>query len=563
MARTKKTKHRGLNAQFAAMKMDSEQLYELMNTAMESNTRTRLAGPAGADGNYHIQNQNAYQHSVSFARALEANNPAVSAALNRLVMAVNVGQMTPVPNTGSDTLNEHLSGKWNEDYKNNPDVCCSQGRFTYEQQADITFRRVITDGDLFPVVNADNPLTVKHMESHRCQTPYRSKTDRGVCGIQKTGDRVTHFWLTSQSLPYRHGAVLKDYPFKGKHGTPVYTQDGWKQATQIFNPKLFSIDRGFTALGAVGTTESRRDDLEFARVVKEQVASCVTFVQKATQNDQMLKQLLQDGLLPSADTNDDVQPTSFETDGAGFEFAVADIQPGRVLRPKLGFDLEMLTPTITTDGQLGLNLLLLQYLAISLDLPLAMLLLDVARGSFSTVRVIMDLARDAFLKHQSWFGNQYHAFRWRNWIKASIPTDSMLANFRKTEGDVSLLESKILRHTWQGKAFRHYHPVDDAAGDLIQISKSLKSYDKFARERYGITGDQLSTQIIEGNFRIYEKVLEKVVLLRKKFGDKIPNLVVNEQLLFSHPAMTNMSFSLSRTQDSDQPTQASTEGGDA
>jgi len=456
---------------------------------------------------------------------------------NRLVNNVNVGQMTPEPDTGDDDVNTHITGLW-EEYCSSPLLCDSTGRWDYETQADVAFRRIMFDGDILPV--PDETGAVLHLEGHRCQAPTYGRVNRGVCGVETRGNRPYQYWLTKQNTGYGHVVKVADLePVK------AYNSEGWPNVFHCYHPRMFTLYRGVSALGACGAIGSRRDDLEFATVLKAQTANCVTFIE-SVDDIELYKMLLTSGTAEA--DNDDVGDVYFRTDSAGYQYGTADIHPGRVLRPKNGKKLTMETPNIPGDGQLELNLLLLQYLAMCWDLPLMSLMLDARMANFSSFRGIMDQARGAFAKHQRWFAACYHRPRFRNWLRIKAGSDGVLKRFlaseRRGNQAMRLAESRLFRHVWNAPAWKYYHPVDDANGDLIQLANAMMTYDQYARKRHSMPGDRLRDQIIDFNLATYRKILEAKAALVAEFSDKVPNLVINENFLFSWPSLAATQMSL-------------------
>lgn len=523
---------KNLTKYFADSKAAAAQLYDLAMTATAQSSKAVKSGPGGADGNHHIANQSAYLKTIAFARMMEHNDPAVYSVVNRLVNLVNVGQMTPEPNTGSDAMNEHLQGLWQE-YASDPEKCDSTGRWNYETQADVAFRRTMVDGDILPLPSSED-ASFSHLEGHRCQTPTRGKIDRGVCGVETRSNRPYRYHLVKKNPSYGQLVRVSDV-----QPVAAYSDDGWPNVLHCYHPKMFTLFRGVSALGACGTISSRRDDLEFATILKAQVASCVTFIE-SVDDVEMYKLLQSSGVVEGE--NADIGEVHFETNAAGFDMATADIHPGMVLRPKTGKKLTMQSPNIPGDGQLELNMLLLQYLAMCWDIPLAALLLDAKGANFSTWRGVMDLARDAAGKHQRWWASCYHRPRYRHWIKwladggQEKEVRAFLAAERKGNQSLKLRESKVLHHTWNASAWKYYEPTKDATGDLIQLANGMQSYDQFCRRRWGIPGTVMRERIISFNAETYRQVLEA----KQKLQQQFPKAVVNEHLLFPWAAMSGV-----------------------
>ena len=503
---------------FSYLKDTTEQTYELARTTQQAGKKKAMIGAVGVDADYHIQDQQTYLRMIAFVRMMERNSPVISSAARRLVSNVNVGQMTPVPATGSKDLDEHIKGIWKE-YSTDPDLCDATQRFNFEQMADIAFIRSVFDGDLIATPKSDG--SILNLEGHRCQTPWRSQLDRGVCGVKMHEDGLTisDYFLTKKSFRYGHSVLVDEVkPVKRK------TETGWRNVFHVFRPERFSLNRGVTSLAPVATTESRRDDAEFAQLVKLQIASCVTFTETIS-DLQMIKELLAAGV--SLDQSN--SPTTFtQKDDAGYEMRTAAIHPGRVLESRPGRKLEMNTPNIPGDGALELNRNLLMYLSMTMDIPLIVLLLDARDANFSSYRNVLDQARIHFERHQRNFASMYSRHIYRNLLRVRAKKDKMLSDFVKSNRmedmrDVVVKDGhpvSLLSHAWVSPGWKYQHPVDDAMGDVILLSNSMLDIDRYARRRYGISGEELTDSVIRGR--------EHAILSAVKASDRIRAATVTD-----------------------------------
>ena len=496
--------------QFQDMKVDAQQAYELSRVASSAGKKLTLTGAVGADGNYHIQDQTSFLRMVAFVRMMERNDPVVASAARRLMHNVNVGQMTLGPDTGATTLNEHLKGKFDE-WADDPDLCDVTGRMDFETMADIAYIRTIFDGDVLTVPREDDGA-LQNLESHRCQTPGRSKLDRGVCGVRtdESGTVVSYF-LTRKSTGYGHVVRVSDV-----EEIPARNKDRWRNVFHVFQPGRFSLNRGVTSLAPVGAAASRRDDLEFATVLTAQIKSCITFIEEIP-DLQVLQQLLGQGM----SVGESVQTSFRDKDDAGFEMRTAQIHPGRVLEARPGRTLKMQNPSVTSEGQLALNDLLIEYMGMVLDLPSIVLRLDARHANFSQYRNVLDQARMTYGKHQRWFSKMYHRRVYRNLLRIWAPGDKMIRDFIAKEKPNSLRRSRLLKHQWHPVGWKYCQPVDDATGDLILLSSSMLSIDQYARQRYGMSGEDLMRQVVAGNELRVRLAIEASDRIKKATGRDI------------------------------------------
>lgn len=512
---------------FQGLKADASQAYELARTAAAPGKKLSMTGTLGAEADYHIADQNTFLRMVAFVRLMERNDPVIASAARRLRDNVNVGQMTPTPDTGSDALNEHLKGLWSE-YARDADQFDATGRFAFEEAADIAYVRTIFDGDVFPVPRDD--ASVQHLEAHRCQTPHLGKIDRGVCGVQIDDiGKPTRYFLTKKSLGYGQVVRVGDVePIDARN------RDGWKNVFHVYQPARFSLNRGITSLAPVGTTASRRDDLEFATILKAQVAACVTFIEEIA-DSKLWEELVGSG-------KDAASPvSSFEsaTDDAGYSLRTAAIHPGRVLEARPGRTLTMNTPQVANEGQLQLNDLLIEYLAMSLDLPSIVLRLDAKNANFSQFRNVLDQARATYGKHQRWFSQMYHRPIYRNFLRVRAPQDKMIRDFIALEKPLDLRRSRLFRHEWNAVGWKYPHPVDDATGDLILLANSMQSLEQYSRQRYGFGAEQLVKQVVKNNGMAVRAAIAEAAAIEQETGRK-----VDWQYLFPVPNRNGLNINL-------------------
>jgi capsid protein len=495
---------------FSDMKAEATQSYALAREATHPGKKLALTGAIGADADYHIQNQSDYLRMIAFVRMMERNDPIVSSARRRLRDNVNVGQMTPNPLTESEVLNEHLKLAWKE-YASDADAFDSMGRFTFECAADISYVRTIFDGDIFPVPEGDSG-TILHLEGHRCQTPNFSKVDRGACGVQtdQKGRPVTYF-LTKKSTGYGRIVRVQDVD-----PVPARNADGWKNVFHVYQPDRFSLNRGITSLAPVGTIANRRDDLEFAYILQAQIASCVTIVEKMT-DGALFKWLQEQGAMPDRSLPD----TFAATDDAGFAMRTAALHPGRVLESRPGYDLQVQPSANIGGGLLQLNDLLIEYMAMCLDLPSIVLRLDAKNANFSQFRNVLDQARATYSKHQRWFASMYHRPVYRNWIRCRAKSDRMISDYIKAEKSIDARKSQVFAHEWNAVGWKYPHPVDDATGDLILLANSMQDLEHYSRTRYGFSADELIKRVVTGNGKAILAAILKAKEVEQQTGVRV------------------------------------------
>lgn len=502
------------------------------NAARQSRFRRKRNLPVGGAGaDYHIRNQANYFQLVEFARDMEHNAPLVRQGIRRLVANCNPGGMTPDPDTSERDVDAHLMKRW-WDWSENPNQCHAARKLGFRRMTNVAFGRVVVDGDIFGV-----PLEAGSIQTHeadRCQTPSRARTRGGVCGVEKgpLGEAV-RFWLTKQ--PYDG---VRNLTFDDVQPYDAFTADGEPNVYHVYNPERFSQSRGISALAPVLDAESMRDDLEFAELIKAQVQGAVCFAEVVDANAWAHLDML--GAFEKLKANGGEYFLDQWQNGE--ERKTVGLRPGQILRPRIpGTAYEMFSADIPGDGFFDLEKTVLTYLAINLDLPLIVLLLDASDTTFSSYRHVLDQARTTFREILDWFSLQWHrpVWRWKvlQWLEAGDP---VLTSFLRRFSDQAEGLALLLQHDWYGLGEKYIEPVKDKTGDAIELSHSLTSRRRWARWRHGIDWGTLAREIVDDNFAAIKLAIEASQQLEQETGVAVD---WRELLPFGMPQGVTMSLS--------------------
>lgn len=477
-------------SQFQNLRAD----YDAAKPSRFKRVRTGIAS-TGSGPDYHIRNQQHFLNMLEFVRDVERNGPLLRQGIRRLVNNVNPGAMSPDPETGDDRINDILKQHWN-DWAGNPLDCHTEGTLTFHGMTNLAFARTVVDGDVFGLLigDPDDPYfgSVQTHEAHRCRAPNRGKIDRGVCGVEKNSrSRVTRYWFTESPIDTQQAVKVTDL-----QSVDAFDENGFHQVLHCFNPERFSQSRGITHLSPCIDTEGKRDDLEFATLVKSQVASCVTFFEKidplAYQMNPELFKNLGDG--DGGENSDDYDLYS----AGGKEI---NMRPGKVLGAKPGREIVGFSPNIPNDSYFELQRLLVTYLAINLDLPLIVLLLDAKDANFSSYRNVMDQARMSWREIHRWMSDCWHRPIW-SWRARLLAADGNPLGIpdqehRELQAFVAAQGLELLtKHNWNAKGYEYIEPVKDVTSDKIALAEGLTSLRRFSVKRHGVDWPVLMKEII-------------------------------------------------------------------
>lgn len=478
---------------------DSEHLRADYEAAKPSRFRRVRNGikSSGSGADYHIRNQQHFLNMLEFVRDVERNGPLVRQGVRRLVNNVNPGAMTPDPDTGDDQVNAILKKHWST-WSQDPLKCHTEGKLSFHGMTNLAFVRTVIDGDMFGLMVGDSEDqyfgSIQTHEAHRCRTPNRSRKDRGICGVQKNkASRTQKFWLTNEPRDANEQVKVSEV-------TPVnaFDDEGHYQVLHCFNPERFSQSRGITHLAPCIDTEGKRDDLEFSTLVKAQVASCVSYHEEIDPVAyKQWPELFEDITEGAINGTGDDEYNSYSSGGKQVRMS-----PGQKLGGKPGRKLVGFSPNIPNESYFPFQRMLLTYLAINLDLPLIVLLLDASDSNFSSYRNVMDQARMSWREIHRWMADCWHRpiWSWRarlladesNPLKIDAADHAVLVAFVADNG----LEA-LCNHKWNAKGYDYIEPVKDATADKIQLAEGLTSLRRFSVRRHGVDWPVLMKEIVD------------------------------------------------------------------
>lgn len=453
--------------------------------------------PMGSGADYHIRSQSQYLKMIELARELEREDPLVRQAVRRVVNNVQPGGATVDPQTGDDEINTILFEAW-EEWANDPLKCHSAGTMTWRRMTNVGFARTLIDGDYLGLPVSDG--TIQTLEAHRLRSPDTGKTFRGVCGVEADSrGRPVRYWITKEPINPNERAKVSDVT-----SIPALDSDGQKQVFHVFDSERLSQSRGVTRLAPVYDIRGMTDDVEFAQLVKQQVAACVAYAEKWEAGAERPTK---------SDVGDGPVEYDYWADGTSRE--LVNMVPGKILRSHPGQSWEALNPNMPGDGYHKQISNLLTYFAVNLDLPRMVLLLDASDSNFSSYRNVMQQARDTYREIQKWHFGVWHTPAW-NWrCRVMATKDERVRRFVERSGPDGL--KLLTKHVWNPVGWDYIEPVADATRWQLELGNGLTSYRRFYAHRHGTDNETMTSEIVEDMEYRYTKACEAAERINKKF----------------------------------------------
>jgi lambda family phage portal protein len=449
---------------FASLRND----YDMSRASRFVRRRTGVAA-RGSSADYHHRSEATYYADIEQARAMDRNDGLVGILADRRVDNIVQQGFTLDPKTGSDDVDWMLWEKWQQ-FADDPDECDIAGEMCWQEMERHACRAESIDGDIVVVGTEDGPLQL--LEAHLIQTKTSvPNTFLGVTTDQYR--RRTHYHVLEEIDQF--GATKSIDPI------PVKNDQGVRQLFHVYNPKRVLQTRGVTQMAPIFSLSGMLEDINFAKLVQQQVVSCFAILKK--------RPLSNPGNPPSVDGYGE---SGSETTATGEIRQTEGIAPGMEWESEPGGDLSGFSPNVPNSEYFVQVRLILQIIGVNFGLPLCLVLMDGSETNFSGWRGAVDEARKGFVADQLNLVRRLHrpVYKWKvhQWIEKD-------AEVKKA---FSAIGDKIFDHNWNLPTWSYIEPVADAEGDAVQLRNALTSPRRLHAAR-GKDWDEVSQEIVADN----------------------------------------------------------------
>jgi lambda family phage portal protein len=469
MAKKKQT----LQSAFDSIRAD----YDMSRASRFVRKRSGVA-PQGSGADYHYRTEQQYYRDIEQARDMDRNDAVIGILADRRVDNIVQSGFKLDPKTGDKGLDLELWQRW-QDYSSDPDQCDIAGECTWAEIERHCARAESIDGDI--IVTGTEAGSFQVLEAHAIQT--KSKVADTFLGVttNQYGKRTQYHVLEE----------LNEFATKGK-SEPINVRDseGRRQVFHVYNPKRVLQTRGVTQIAPVFGYAGMLEDINFAKLVQQQVVSCFAVFRKMTGTSNLPS--VSGGAYGAAST----QQTSSGTR------QIEGISPGMEIIGQPGEELQGFSPNVPNSEYFQQVKLILQVLGVNFGLPLCLVLMDGSETNFSGWRGAVDEARKGFVADQLNLVRRLHkpAYEW--WLAQQIATDSSLRNW---DGKPKI---NLFRHNWNLPTWSYIEPVADAEGDATQLRNALTSPRRLHSARGG-DWEETADEIIEDNMYAIENATKR------------------------------------------------------
>jgi lambda family phage portal protein len=474
---------KGIQSEFDAIRAD----YDMTRHSRFVRRRTGVAA-MGSGPDYHFRSESKYYEAIEQARDMDRNDALVGILADRRVDNIVQSGFTLDPKTGDKGLDLAL-WQWWEDFSNDPDQCDISGEYTWKEIERQCCRSESIDGDI--VVTGTEEGSFQLLESHLIRT--KSKVADTFLGV--TTNRV------GRRMQYHVAEELNEFgTFGDSVPVDVRNADGVRQVFHVYNPNRVNPTRGVTLLAPIFSISGMLEDINFAKLVQQQVVSCFAIFRKlaATQSG-----------LPSADGV--YGEGGVERTESGVR-QIEGVSPGMEIVGQPGEELQGFSPNVPNSEYFQQVRLMLQIIGVNFGLPLCLVLMDGSETNFSGWRGAVDEARKGFVADQLNLVRRLNrpAYKWKLSKYLAETKDKAL---RKAYSDIG---ERIFTHNWNLPTWSYIEPVADAEGDAVQLRNALTSPRRLHAAR-GKDWEEIAEESIADNAYAIERAAKQAEEINAQF----------------------------------------------
>lgn len=512
--------------------------YAQINNRYRAAENTRFSRQPSGDAtgraaDFHIQNESDFFRVIEIARSIDNDDMIVGQGIDRLVNNIMQEGFTYDPKTGDDTLDAYLKDKWNRYASNRLEVDIQQ-TCDFNDLAWLALRAVIVDGDILSLPLASGAIQM--IEAHRLRTPSdldgptRQMTIHGVTVDENR--RRLNYHICKDDISLNH------FPKRSETvSISALDDDGNPQLLHLSYPKRVTQTRGITRLARITDVAGMHDDIQFAKLVQQRGVSCWTLIRERPLGFEAPY-----GIDEYTEAVDD--PCQ-----AGQTQQIRNISPGMWYTGYPGETVKGFSPNVPNPTFFDHAKQTQQIIALNLDLPLILMLMDAGETNFSGWRGAMEQAKIAFRKFQRWFAAAFHSqiLRWkvRQWSTPGSPQfDPAVFALMQSGADV-------FAHEWVFPTWPYVEPLKDASADLLEVRNAINS-PRRVQARRGRDWDVISTEIVEDNAQLIEKAVLRADEINRQFAGVENFSPISWQQLAMLPTPDGVQISIAEQQDQQQ-----------
>jgi len=486
--------------QWKTRKGFNAEAYYRASQPSRSETKRTDVSTGGISADYHYDSEYQYFRIVELARALDRDDVLIGQGISRAIGNIVQNGFRLDPQTGNNGADKLLRFLWSEwcDSRTEADF---EREKTFQDMERLILRHIIVDGDTVVLPTDTGGLQI--VENHRLRTPRGAGVDlkKTIHGVELNQYRQrVRYWLAKDDIPAGERPDTSSAV-----AYPAFDDRGNRLLYHLFYPKRTTQTRGVSRLCPIAHPAAMHDDVQFAKLVQQQVVSVFAMARQRPQ-----------GWEPPEGYE---EPYTYEADPCrpGEMRPMANLSAGMWYTGLPGEQISAFSSNVPNPTFFDHAKQIQQIMAINLDLPLIVFLLDASETNFSGWRGAMEQAKIMFRQFQMWFASVFHSevYRWkiRQWSTPGTSQSNDLLVAMRQRG------VPLFSHSWLFPTWPYIEPLKDATADLLEIANGLTS----PRRLHGKRGQEWQTvaaEIVEDFLYIITLAAEAAEQFNTQFADQ-------------------------------------------
>lgn len=533
----------------------SEEFDRLLNSYYASKVDRYMPAPVGtrsfgSGADYHYRYETELMRMIERARLADRDNMVVGQGINRMVANIFQCGFKYDPETGDDDVDQ-AKREWWHNWSTDADAVDMEGERTFHEFETAGFRHMIVDGDgVFLPINTGPGIgggPLQYFEAHRLRNPFgfRKMTPSDMnlfChGVElDRNNKRKAYWLTIDEIEpaaaVRRNNKSVDYPARD----PV---TGDRNVFHIYSPRRISQRRGVTALAPCILPMNYHDDLQFGAMVKAKVASFYAIIRE------------REAAAPTGQGGPGQRGNQTSTTLAdGTTQLNQGGSPGQEIEGRRGEKVKGFSPNIPNPEFFPHASMLLSFLAINLDLPMLVFMLDATQSNFSAWRGAIQQSRLRLGAMGREYTCKFHR-PCEHWQTRRLIADSPMMR-RKVKAGVD-----VFRHRWIPKPHEYIEPAKDAAAVDLRLATNQAAYRDVASE----TGRELKDlveAVVDDRLAFAVRAKAKSDEFNSGLDKDDPERMSWRELAYGHTPRVDLTQAVVQAEaGGDKPNQSGSEGG--
>jgi lambda family phage portal protein len=428
-------------------------------------------------------------------------------------------------NTPDEGFNQAIYDMWWE-WSNDPDQCDIAGEKCFNEFEIMASMAEKRDGDCLITCLSSGEL--QFIENHLIGTA--SQLNDVVLGVHLNEYRKhLGYHISKDNLCPAH--IVSRGGMDDQLYIPARNEFGMRQAFHIYNNRRVTETRGVTALAPILKVSAMFEDVNFAKLVQQQIASAIVILRSRSQ--------FSGGMVNSVSYGEEQNYTT-----ATGEIQNQDgVQMGMELSSAPGEDISAFTSNIPNAEYFDHVRLLMQIMGVNFGLPLCLVLMDGSETNYSGWRGAVDEARKGFRMNQNNLIRKFHTPCYKMKLAQFLAEDPAL---RRAAADMG---KKAFSHTWTPRGWAYIDPKADAEGDAFQIRNGLNSPRRI-QQKNGRRWDDVARESIADNTMAIVEAKRQAAEINDQIQDGSP-VSWRDLIALATPEGVNATMNLEPLSESD------------